>query len=333
VARAAVSATACLPKEMEMPRALIHFDLPDADLERLVQRFPQVEWARAKDRGKVGPFLREAEILLVFLKCDRDLVEAAPRLQWIQAITAGVDGLPLDLIAQRGIRLTNGRGIHAVHMAEYAIAAMINLARGFHLMLRNQLRRKWDRSVSQTEICGATVGILGLGAIGREIARKADFMGMRVIGVRRTADPLAHVAAVYGPEEMDLVFRQSDYVINLLPATPATERLIDRRFFEVMKPTASFINLGRGQTVNETDLIEALRQRRIQALVTDVYETEPLPAESPLWEMENAILTPHIGGVSPHYMARAMEIIEHNLEVYLSGQGEMMNTVDLAAGY
>lgn len=316
-----------------MPRALIHFDLPDSHLERLGQRFPQVDWVREKDRGALRPVLQEAEILLVFLKCDRDLIEAAPRLQWIQAITAGVDGLPLDLIARRGIRLTNGRGIHAVHMAEYAIAAMINLARGFHIMLRNQLHRKWDRSVHQTEICGATVGILGLGAIGREIARKADFMGMRVIGVRRSAAPLAHVAAVYGPEEMDLVFRQSDYVINLLPATPATERLIDRRLFGVMKPTASFINLGRGQTVNEPDLIEALRQRRIQALVSDVYETEPLPAESPLWEMENAILTPHIGGVSPLYMARAMEIIEHNLEVYLSGRGEMLNTVDLAAGY
>lgn len=316
-----------------MTRALIHFDLPDSHLERLVEHFPQVEWVREKDRGKLGPILNEAEILLVFLKCDREMIEAAPRLKWIQAITAGVDDLPLEAIAGRGILLTNGRGIHTIHMAEYAMAAMINLARGFHLVLRNQLQKKWDRSVRQAEICGATVGIIGLGAIGREIARKAAFMGMRVIGVRRTPAPLAHVDAVYGPDDMALVFRQSDYVINLLPSTPATEKLIDRRFFEAMKPTASFINMGRGQTVNEADLIAALRHKRIQALVTDVYETEPLPAESPLWEMENAILTPHICGVSPHYMARAMEIVEHNLKVYLSGQGEMINTVDVAAGY
>jgi D-2-hydroxyacid dehydrogenase (NADP+) len=316
-----------------MTRALIHFELPDSDLERLVQHYPQVEWVRCPDRDALFDHLRETEILLLFLHGDRDMLDAAPRLRWIQAITAGVDALPLEEIARRGIRLTNGRGIHTIHMAEYAVAAMINLARGFHRMFRNQLQKKWERTVPQGEINGATVGIIGLGAIGREIARRAAFMGMRVIGVRRTPAPLAHVDAIYGPEDMEQVFRQSDYVINLLPATPATAKLIDRRFFGAMKPTASFINMGRGTTVNEADLIDALRRRRIEALVSDVYETEPLPAASPLWEMENVILTPHICGVSPHYMARAMEIIEHNLEVYLSGRGKMMNTVDIAVGY
>ena len=316
-----------------MTQALIHFDLPDADLERLSQHYPQVEWVRCKDRDKVFDYLSETEILLIFMHRDRKMIDAAPQLKWIQAITAGVDDLPLAEIARRGIRLTNGRGIHTIHMAEYAIAAMINLARGFHFMFRNQMQKRWQRGVPQEEICGATVGIIGLGAIGREIARKAAFMGMRVIGVKRTPTPLAHVDTVYGPEDMLRVFRQSDYVINLLPATPDTEKLIDRRFFEAMKPTASFINMGRGTTVNETDLIEALRGRRIKALVSDVYETEPLPAASPLWEMENVILTPHICGVSPHYMAHAMTIIEHNIEVYLSGTGEMINVVDIAAGY
>ena len=261
------------------------------------------------------------------------MIDAAPRLKWIQAITAGVDALPLEEIARRGIRLTNGRGIHTIYMAEYAIAAMINLARGFHSMFRNQMQKEWNRGVPQEEIHGATVGIIGLGAIGREIARKAAFMGMRVIGVKRTRASLEDVDTVYGPEDMARVFQQSDYVINLLPATPATEKLIDHRFFGAMKPTASFINMGRGTTVNETDLIEALRNRRIKALVSDVYETEPLPAASPLWGMENVILTPHICGVSPRYMARAMEIIAHNLEVYLSGRGEMINVVDTVAGY
>ena len=316
-----------------MTQALINFDLPDADLARLEQHYPQVEWVRCTNRGQLFDYLPGTEILLIFLHGDREMIDAAPRLKWIQAITAGVDSLPLAEIARRGIRLTNGRGIHTIHMAEYAIAAMINLARGFHFMFRNQMQKKWNRGVPQEEICGATVGIIGLGAIGREIARKAAFMGMRVIGVKRTPAPLAGVDAVYGPEDMARVFRQSDYVINLLPATPGTEKMIDRRFFEAMKPTASFINMGRGTTVNEADLIEVLRSQRIKALVIDVYETEPLPAKSPLWGLENVILTPHICGVSPHYMARAMEIIEHNLKVYLSGTGEMRNVVDTAAGY
>jgi len=316
-----------------MTRVLINFDLPDPDLDRLQKHYPQLEWVRCTDRGKLFDLLKETEILLIFLHGDREMLDAAPRLKWIQAITAGVDDLPLAEIARRGIRLTNGRGIHVVHMAEYAVAAMINLARGFHVMFRNQMRKNWDRSVPQEQICGATVGILGLGAIGREIARKAAFMGMRVLGVRRTPVPVADVETVYGPEEMASVFQQSDYVINLLPCTPATEKMIDRRFFEAMKSTASFINMGRGKTVNEADLIDALRRKKIKALVSDVYATEPLPADSPLWDMENVILTPHICGVSPHYMARAMKIIEHNLDVYLSGRGEMINTVDIAAGY
>jgi len=210
---------------------------------------------------------------------------------------------------------------------------MINLARSFHLMFRNQLQKKWDRSVPQQEVYGAVVGILGLGAIGGEIARKAAFMGMRVLGVKRTPAPMDHVDEVFGPEHMDAVFKQSDYIINLLPYTPATENMIDRRFFDLMKPSAGFINIGRGQTVNETDLIDALRSRKINALVSDVYFAEPLPEQSPLWELDNVILTPHVCGASPQYMARAMEIIEHNLKVHLTGKGEMINRVDVRSGY
>jgi phosphoglycerate dehydrogenase-like enzyme len=158
-------------------------------------------------------------------------------------------------------------------------------------------------------------------------------MGMHVIGVKRIPGPVDHVEAVYAPNDMTAVFRRSDYIINLLPYTEGTEKLIDRRFFDQMKPTACFINIGRGPTVNEDDLIEALRNKKIRAMVSDVYYTEPLPPESPLWELDNVILTPHISGLSPQYMARAIQIITHNLNVYLSGQGEMINLVDMQTGY
>jgi phosphoglycerate dehydrogenase-like enzyme len=292
-----------------------------------------LDWVRCTDSEKLLALLNETEILLPFLQCDRKMIDAAPQLRWIQAITAGVDFMDLDEIRRRGIILTNGRGIHKIHMAEYAVGAMINLARGFHLMLRNQLQKKWERSVPQEEIHGATVGIIGLGAIGAEIAKKAAFMGMHVIGVKRTPGPVDHVEEVHAPDDMAAVFRRSDYIINLLPYTPETEKWIDRRFFDQMKPTACFINIGRGPTVNEDDLIEALRNKKIRAMVSDVYYTEPLPPESPLWDLDNVILTPHISGVSPQYMARAIQIIAHNLDVYLSGRGEMINLVDTQTGY
>jgi phosphoglycerate dehydrogenase-like enzyme len=316
-----------------MTRALINFELPDPYFHQLQQNYPQLDWVRCTDSKKLPALLKETEILLTFLRCDREMIDAASQLKWIQAITAGVDYMPLDEIGRRGIVLTNGRGIHKIHMAEYAVAAMINLARGFHLLFRNQLQKKWKESVPQEEIHGAFVGIIGLGAIGAEIAKKAAFMGMRVTGVKRTPGPVDHVEEVYAPDDMAAVFRRSDYVINLLPYTQETEKLIDRRFFDQMKPTACFINIGRGRTVNEDDLIEALRNKKIRAMVSDVYYTEPLPPESPLWDLDNVILTPHISGVSPQYMARAMQVIAHNLNVYLSGQGEMINLVDMQAGY
>jgi phosphoglycerate dehydrogenase-like enzyme len=272
-------------------------------------------------------------LITLFDPPDGSMIRLASRLRWIQALTAGVDFFPLNEIKKQDIILTNGRGIHKIYIAEYVIAAMINLARNFHLMFRNQLKGKWDRSVPQDEIHGNIAGILGLGSIGQEIARKASMLGMRVIGVKYNPYPLEWVDHVYGPAEMEEVFKQSDYVINLLPETPKTKGLIDKKLFALMKNSACFINLGRGSTVNQSDLIDALQAKMIRALVSDVYEKEPLPEDSPLWEMENVILTPHIAGVSPKYLERAMDIIRHNLQVYVSRSGEMINVVDLIKGY
>jgi phosphoglycerate dehydrogenase-like enzyme len=316
-----------------MTQALISFKLPAHHLARLRDSYPQLRIVQCTDHEEILQHLSKTEILITFLLCTPQMLAAASKLKWIQAISAGVDYLALDEIRRRGILLTNGRGIHRIHMAEFAIAAMINLARGFHIMFRNQMQKKWDRNVPQLEIYGATLGILGLGAIGAEIAKKAAAMGMHVIGVKRKPTPVAHVEEVFGPDNMYPVFQRSDFIINLLPYTPATHQLIDRRCFEQMKPTACFINLGRGRTVNEADLIEALRGGKIKAMASDVYYEEPLPADSPLWDLENVILAPHICGVSPRYNDRAMEIIDHNLAAYFAGRKGMVNVVDLEAGY
>jgi len=316
-----------------MALILINFDFPEKFVQELKQKYPDCRFVVCKEDAQSRQYLATADVLVTFFGCTREIVEAAPALEWIQAISAGVDFMPLDLIFEKDIILTNGRGIHKIHMAEYAIAAMINLARGFHQMFRNQVNRWWDRSVPQFEIYGKTVGIVGLGAIGGAIAEKAALFGMRVIGSKRRPEPMPNVAKVYGAQEIARVFEQSDYVINLLPYTEDTEQLIDKALFDRMKRDACFINIGRGRTVNEPDLIEALQKGTIRAMASDVFYEEPLPEESPLWDLENVILTPHICGVSPQYMKRAMEIIDHNLNVYLSGQGEMINRVDPSKKY
>jgi phosphoglycerate dehydrogenase-like enzyme len=317
-----------------MNQLAVYFDPPERFIAHLSNISDKVKINVCTNRDDLASCLPETEILItLFARPDAEMIRLAPKLKWIQALTAGVDVLPLSQIKEQGIILTCGRGIHKIYIAEYAIAAMINLARNFHQIFNNQLNAKWDRSVPQDEIHGRVAGIIGLGSIGQEIARKASVLGMRVIGVKNNPQPLAGVDRVYGPAEMAEVFKQSDYVINLLPGTPTTRGLLDKKFFGLMSRSACFINLGRGFTVNQADLIDALRTKTIRALVSDVYEQEPLAEDSPLWHLDNVILTPHIAGVSLHYLDRALDIIRHNLPVYLSRSGKMMNVVDLTKGY
>ena len=317
-----------------MKTILIDFDPGKDHLERLKRGCRGCDVDVCTDRKLFSQRLKDAEILVTFLhRISAKMIDDAPRLKWIQVLTAGVDMLPLDTLRHRGITITSGRGIHKIFMTEYAIAAMINLARNAHVLFRNQVEGKWNRSVPQGEIYGSTLGILGLGSIGREIAKRASCFGVRVIGAKRTIQPVEYVDHVYGFGEIQEIFRRSDYVINLLPDTPQTRGVIDRGCFDLMGETACFINMGRGATVKEADLIEALRKRTIRALVSDVFTIEPLPEDSPLWTLDNVILTPHICGVSLKYMDRGMDIILQNLEVYLSGSGTMENVVDLVRGY
>lgn len=317
-----------------MKKILVDFELGEDRVEQLRKDCGGCDVTLCTDRDLFADELRDAEVLITFLHpITAGMIEDAPRLKWIQALTAGVDMLPLDTIRQRGIVITSGRGIHRIYMAEYAIAMMVNLARNLHLIFRSQMKGEWDRSAPQGEIYGSTLGILGLGSIGREIAKRASCFGMRVIGARRTPGPVECVDEVYGFDGMQEIFRQGDYVINLLPDTAETRGVIDKGCFGLMKETACFINMGRGATVNEEDLIEALEKRTIRALVSDVFTIEPLPEDSPLWTMDNVILTPHICGVSLKYMERGMEIIRRNLAVYLTGSGTMESVVDLARGY
>ncbi len=310
-----------------MKQALINFDFPVKFVDRLREKYPELRFVHTTDANEVFSILPDTQILITFFQCSSDIVDASPSLEWVQVISAGVDYMPLDAIFERGILLTNGRGIHSIHMSEYAIAVLVMLARNFHFIMRNRFKRTWDSSPQQGEIYGATLGIVGLGEIGREIAKKASVFGMRVLGVKRTPKALEYADQVYGPEDIGEVFEKSDYVINLLPSTQATEKLIDKKLFDRMDPGACFINMGRGRTVNEDDLAEALRSGKIRAAVSDVFDVEPLPEDSPLWDLENMIITPHVCGKSPSYMNRALEIIEHNMGVYTGGKGKMINVV------
>ena len=298
----------------------------------LSKEFPEVTFEVCKDRDEMKASLKDADAWIT-VPCNEELLENAKKLKWVQSLRAGVDNYPLAALDEKGIMLTSAKGIHRIHMAEYAIGMMIMMARNVHVINSNRNLNKWERNIPQDEINGKTLCILGLGMIGRELAKKASLMGMRVLGVKRNSEPVEYVDEVYTPGQMEEFLPQSDYVVNLMPYTPATDKIIDRKYFSRMKRSSVFLNLGRGRTVNEKDLIEVLQKGRIKGLIADVYYDEPLPEDSPLWTMENAILTPHICGESVHYLEKSLEVIRPNLKSFLTGQGEMINQVDLKTGY
>lgn len=289
---------------------------------------PRVE-LRVVSRSESPDHASEAEVWVGWDLPD-GVVERARRLRWVHSTAAGVDQL-LPKILGRGILLTNSRGIHAIPMAEHVLGCLLVFARNLHVAFRHQVHRRWEAEPGG-ELWGATVGILGLGSIGREVARRCRAFGARVVGLRRNPAPVPEVEEVYGPEGLQEVLRSADYVVLTLPLTPQTRGLLGARELGWMKPEAVLVNVGRGAVVDERALVEALRSGRIRGAALDVFETEPLPPEHPLWDLPNVLITPHISGNSPRYMDRAIPLFCDNLRRYLRGEG-LRNIVDPERGY
>lgn len=309
-----------------------------ANFQAIIDQLPEdvrpsvtLHWFKSEEEAK--PFLAEAEAIVTTGKVDEQLILSAPKLRWIQSFSAGVDGIPQPLLAERGIALTNARGIHQIQMSEFALALMLQWARRFPQFYRNQANRSWDKKVRLSELYGCTLGILGAGSIGQAVAAKAKAFDMRVIGYNRSGREVPGFDRILaGREGLEEVLRESDYLILLMPHTPETHHFLTASEFRMMKPTSFFINLARGSVVREADLIAALQEGVIAGAALDVFETEPLPADSPLWNMENVIVTPHVAGLSPQYMQRASGIFYENIRRFLKGE-PFVNVVDLAAGY
>src|SRR6185436_17443693 len=221
------------------------------------------------------------------------LLPAMPKLRWAQSMTAGVEGwiaLP-DLSA--GLSLTCARGTHRESMPENIIGALLYVAKPYAAAVENQKHRKWVHSVAQP-LTGKTLGILGLGVIGLEVARIAAALGLRVIGTKRRPEPMANVAEVFPAERTPEVLAQSDFLLLLLPATKETDNFINAGRLGSMKPTAWLLNFGRGHLIKDNDLVAAVKARKIAGAVLDVFRHEPLPADHPFWSTEEIIVLPHI---------------------------------------
>lgn len=263
-------------------------------------------------------------------RIPRGAFETARHLRWVQALTVGVEGW-LDRGLPPGLTLTCARGTHRVQMPENILGALFHVTKPFAAAARDQDARRWTRRVSEP-LAGKTLGILGLGAIGQEVARKAAALELTVIGTRREAAPVAHVARVLPPEGTAEVLGAADFVLLLLPVTPATRDFVDARRLREMRRTAWLLNYGRGELVVDADLVDAVKQRVIAGAVLDVFRTEPLPADHPFWTAPGITVLPHFGGLHPTRDALVAPLFVDNLRRFLDGE-PLRHVVERARGY
>ena len=290
-----------------------------------------------------------AEVLLVQGWMPRPA--QAPDVRWLQLMSAGADhAMKRPLVADTDVTVTTASGIHASPIGEYCMAMILALAYEVPRFIGLQARAEWldpTRYVPRT-LRGQTLGIVGYGSIGRELARLAAGFGMRVVAVKRdpstmatdgeftmpgTGDPTGAIPAeVHPPAALAAAVAGCDFVVSTLPGTPATRHLIDATVLAAMKPTAVLVNIGRGAVIDEAALIDVLAAGRIAGAALDVFEEEPLPADSPLWSLPNAIVTPHISGNSDRYDAMVTDVFVENLARYLDGR-PLLNVLRRDLGY
>jgi len=272
-------------------------------------------------------------------RTDAMLAMAAPagllprfaKLRWVQAMTAGVDGWLAMPDLPAGLALTCARGTHTESMPENIIGALFHVAKPYRQVAEYQKQSKWVHTVAQP-LTGKTLGILGLGVIGAEVARIAAALGLRVIGTKRRVTDVPHVDEVLPGARSDEVLARADFVLLLLPGTPDTENFIDARRLGLMKPAAWLLNFGRGQLVKDDDLVAAVKAGTIAGALLDVFRQEPLPAAHPFWTTENIVVLPHIGGPHPQRDRFVARLFAENLGRFLDGK-PLRELVDRVAGY
>jgi phosphoglycerate dehydrogenase-like enzyme len=336
-----------------LPRkVLVTADLPewalgelrdlDSSLE-VVQLNPEEQRLYAS-RRPIGPepadglarsiagHLREAKVLITFPQAPDDLSSMVPNLEWLQLLTAGADELPDQKLIGR-VPVTTLRGVRARAVAEYGLLLMLAFAKRFPDSLRLMQERRWSR-VPVFELRGRTLGIVGLGSIGSELASLAVALGMRVIGTRRGTQPsdAGGTVRVLPAAELPLLLEASDFVVLTAPATRETAGLIGSAELRRMRPHAYLINLARGSLLDEPALLEALRQGWIAGAALDVTLKEPLPESSPLYGVENLLLTCHNAGMTDRFLEGALPVLKDNLRRFLEGR-PLLNLIEPARGY
>jgi phosphoglycerate dehydrogenase-like enzyme len=311
-----------------MAELLFILRLPEAVRARYLDgmraAFPGLVVNAVEDRRLAAPFLPTADAIATFgPMVDDEVFRAAPRLQWVQALGTGVDGIVDQPSLGKEVVVTNAHGFHGPPMAEATLMAMLAQARDFPRALRNQAQAKWERWPVHT-LHESTVGILGVGAIAEALAARCKAFGMTVVGISSTPRALPHFDRMEPTARLLQAVRDLDWLVVLTPLRPDTRHLVGREVFAAMKPTAFLVNVARGGVVDEAALLAALERRQLAGAALDVFQAEPLPPDSPWWQAPNVLVTSHAGGFFDRYPDHALPILERNMRAFLAGKREEM---------
>ena len=310
------------------------FWLPEKFLEQIREAAPAREVMQAKNNEELLALLPESEVLFTG-QLPQEILAKCGHLRWIQSGSAGIERFLIPEIIDSALILTNSSGIHRIQMAEHTLSMMLTFARQMHLAIRAQIEGRWARYElwpGIDELYGKTCGIVGYGDVGQEVAARCRPFGMRIIACDLQFPIDTELDGRYPPEELHTLLQASDYVVLAVPATPKTEKMISSDELRIMKPTAYLINVARGTVIDEEALIRALKAGEIAGAGLDVFVQEPLPDNHPFYNMENVIVFPHLGGVTPRYWERGTDFFCQNLKRYLSGE-PLINVVDKRKGY
>lgn len=318
-------------------RLMLFYDQPQRLLDILRRRAPDAEIACCTDYQSLPRMIAAHMPEVVYTvrfggtpDYPRQAILDQPSLRWVSVGGSGTDHLaPWD---PRHLTVTNSAGVGAPTMAQYTIAAMLHFSLGLPHFAREQRQRHWDLSSEVGSVEGRTLAILGLGKTGQATARLAKALGMRVLGVRANPAPTPDVDRVCGMADLHSVLAEADFLLLCLPLTRATRGLMNAEAFHHLKPGAVLIDVSRGGIIRQAALIEALQSGKLAGAALDVFETEPLPPDNPLWGMANVILTPHCSSVYDGWDRRSMEMFCDNLDRWRRGQ-PLENVVDPARGY
>jgi phosphoglycerate dehydrogenase-like enzyme len=306
--------------------------------ERLQQDFPGHQFIQLQNYDRVPQEIADTDVF-IGLSLRPEQFAAAKRLCWIHSPAAAVHQLMYPELIKSSVALTNSTGVHGPVVAEHAITLLLALAKRLPQAMQYQAKHEWSQnqlwqgSPRPREVADSTVLVIGMGSIGREFAVRAKALGMRILAIRENpAKGLDGADAVYGSAQIDDVLPQADYVLLCTPVTPATTGIMNAARMSKMKPDAYLINVARGPLIDEAALLDTLQHRRIAGAALDVFNQEPLPADSPFWSLDNILVTPHTAAVTDRLWERHYRLIVDNMKRFLAGE-RLLNEVDKSRGY